>query len=177
MARIGPALPQMAGQSKILICLWAYYLTNWISVQLLLFLSEQMANIYDVKSSDLIRLAADRLKGKLDKPTYIDYVKTGSNKERIPQDPDFWYVRSASILRQVYLNGPIGVSRLRTRYGSRKGHVVHRMHHRRAGGSIIRDSLMGLEKLNYVKNTKGGRVITPQGRSFVDKICKELNNA
>jgi ribosomal protein S19E (S16A) len=26
-----------------------------------------------------------------------------------------------------------------------------------------------------VKNTKAGRVITPQGKSFVDKVCKELS--
>jgi small subunit ribosomal protein S19e len=135
-----------------------------------------MANIYDVKSSDVTRLAAERLKGKLKKPSYIDFVKSGANRERVPQDPDFWYVRSASILRQVYLNGPIGVSRLRTRYGSRKEHVVHKRHHRRAGGSIIRDALQELEKINYVKNTKKGRTITPQGKSFLDKIAKELNN-
>ncbi|MDE1811106.1 MAG: 40S ribosomal protein S19, partial [Candidatus Micrarchaeota archaeon] len=75
---------------------------------------------------------------------------------------------------QVYLNGPIGVSKLRTRYGSRKGHVVHRMHHVKAGGSIIRDSLMELEKAKLVKNTKEGRIITAQGKSFLDKACKEI---
>ncbi|MDE1870769.1 MAG: 30S ribosomal protein S19e [Candidatus Micrarchaeota archaeon] len=136
-----------------------------------------MANVYDVKSSDVVRLAAERLKGKIVKPSYVDFVKSGPNKERVPDDVDFFYVRSASILRQVYINGPIGVSRLRTRYGSRKEHVVHRRHHIRAGGSIIRDALQGLEKLNYVKNTRSGRIITPQGRSFMDKIAKELNNA
>ncbi|MGI0100208.1 MAG: 30S ribosomal protein S19e [Candidatus Micrarchaeaceae archaeon] len=136
-----------------------------------------MANLYDVKASDAVKLAADRLKGKIKKPDYVDYVKSGSNKERVPQDPDFWYMRSASVLRQVYLNGPIGVSRLRTRYGSRKEHVMHRRHHRMAGGSIIRDALQALEGLEYVKNTKEGRVITPKGKSFMDKIAKELNNA
>jgi len=136
-----------------------------------------MANVYDVKSSEVIRLAAERLKEKKMKvPYYVGFVKSGANRERVPQDPDFWYVRSASILRQVYLNGPIGVSKLRTRYGSRKEHVVHRRHHTKAGGSMIRDSFMELEKLGYVKNTKSGRIITPQGKSFMDKICKELNN-
>jgi small subunit ribosomal protein S19e len=139
-----------------------------------------MANIYDVKASDAIKLAAEGLKDKLPKPTYIDFVKSGANKERIPADPDFWYMRSASILRQVYLNGPIGVSRLRTRYGSRKEHVVHRRHHVRSGGSVIRDSLQGLEKIGFVKQAakgKKGRVITPAGKSFMDKIAKELNKS
>jgi small subunit ribosomal protein S19e len=138
-----------------------------------------MANIYDVKASEVIKLAAERLKDKIKRPSYIDFVKSGANKERVPQDSNFFYVRSASILRQVYLNGPIGVSRLRTRYGSRKEHVVHRRHHVKAGGSIIRDALQGLEKAGYIKQSAGldkGRVITAQGKSFMDKIAKELNN-
>ena len=133
-----------------------------------------MANVFDVKGSALVRLAAERLKSMVDKPVYVDYVKSGANKERVPSDPDFWYVRSASILRQVYLNGPIGVEKLRTRYGSRKEHTMHRRHHVKAGGSIIRDACQSLEKANLVKNTKGGRVITPKGKSFLDKIAKEV---
>ena len=133
-----------------------------------------MANIFDVKGSDLISRAAEQLKGKIKKPDYLNYVKSGSNKERPPLDPDFWYIRSASILRQVYVNGPVGVSTLRTRYGSAKTHSVHRKHHQKAGGSIIRDSLMALESINFVKKTKKGRVITPQGKSFLDKLSKEI---
>jgi len=37
--------------------------------------------------------------------------------------------------------------------------------------------MIELEKAKLVKSTKGGRVITPQGRSFLDKICKEINNS
>ncbi len=133
-----------------------------------------MSNVYDVKASELVKAAAAQLKGKITKPGYLNYVKSGANKERVPSDPDFWYMRSASILRQVYVNGPIGVSRLRTRYGSRKEHSVHRKHMVRAGGSVIRDSFQSLEKINFVKNTKGGRMITPQGRSFLDKIAKQI---
>jgi small subunit ribosomal protein S19e len=139
-----------------------------------------MANIYDVKAVDVVKIAAERLKEKIKKPSYVDYVKSGANKERVPADPDFFYVRSASILRQVYVNGPIGVSKLRTRYGSRQEHVVHRRHHVKSGGSVIRDALQGLEKAGYVKQSttaRKGRIITPQGRSFLDKIAKELNNA
>ncbi len=133
-----------------------------------------MANVYEVKSPELIRIASQKLKGMIKKPDYINYVKSGANRERPPMDPDFYFVRSASILRQVYLNGPVGVSTLRTRYGSRKEHVVHRRHHVMAGGSIIRDSLDALEMLKLVKRTKKGRVITPEGKSFLDKISNEI---
>ena len=136
-----------------------------------------MSNVYEVKAADLVKVASLRLKEKsLKKPGYVDFVKTGPSKERVPQDRDFWFTRSASILRQVYLNGPIGVSKLRTRYGGRKEHVVHKHHHMKAGGSIIRDALIELERLKLVKNTKEGRVITPQGKSFLDKISNELKD-
>ena len=133
-----------------------------------------MPNVYDVKASKLVGAVAAQLKDKIKKPEYINYVKSGANRERPPTDPDFWYVRGASVLRQVYINGPVGVSKLRTRYGSRKEHSVHRRHHVGAGGGIIRDLFQELERAQLVKSTKEGRVITPKGRSFVDKIAKGL---
>ncbi len=132
-----------------------------------------MANVYETKASTVIDAAAEKLKGKVKKPAYVDFVKSSAGRERAPISPDFWYVRCASILRKVYLNGPVGVSRLRTWYGNKKEHVIHRKHFMKAGGSIIRDALMELEKLNYVKTTKAGRIITPQGKSFLDKVCNE----
>ena len=78
-----------------------------------------MANIFEVKGDVLVRKVALRLKEqKIPKPAYVDYVKTSPSKERIPQDSDFWYFRCASVLRQVYINGPVGVSKLRTRFGT-----------------------------------------------------------
>ena len=133
-----------------------------------------MVNVYDVRASELVKAAAVQLRDKIKKPEYINYVKSGANRERTPNDPDFWYIRSASILRQVYVNGPVGVSRLRIRYGSRKEHVVHRRHATPAGGSIIRDALQSLEGINFVKRTKKGRVITPQGQAFLDSVSREI---
>lgn len=133
-----------------------------------------MSNIFDVKGSEVVKAAALGLKGKITKPDYLNYVKSGPNRERPPTDPDFWYTRSASILRQVYVNGPVGVSRLRTKYGSRKEHTMHKRHHMNAGGSIIRDALIALETIKFVKRTKKGRVITPEGKSFLDKVSNEV---
>lgn len=135
-----------------------------------------MANVYEVSAQELVREAAKRLKAVIKpQPEYLHYAKSGANKERQPQDPDFWYVRSASLLRYVYTSGPVGVSRLRTRYGSRKEHTVHRKHHMAAGGSIIQDSLNALEQASLVRKTKSGREITPKGRSFLDKISGEVS--
>ncbi len=134
-----------------------------------------MPNAYDVKASKLVIATAAKLKEMIQKPDYINYVKSGAHRERVPLSPDFWYMRGASILRQTYINGPIGVSRLRTRYGARKEHALHRKHHMKAGGSIIRDLFQSLESVDLVKKTKAGRVLTPKGRAFMDKIAKEIS--
>lgn len=134
-----------------------------------------MANVFDVDGSALIKKTSEMLKGKgMAKPEYIDFVKSGASRERVPSDPDFFYMRSASLLRQVYLNGPVGIARMRTRYGTRKLHTIHRHHHFRSGGSVIKDAFDSLEKLDYVKKTPKGRVITPAGKSFLDKISNEI---
>ncbi|MGC8652017.1 MAG: 30S ribosomal protein S19e [Candidatus Micrarchaeia archaeon] len=133
-----------------------------------------MSNVYDVKASELVKAVAEKLKPMIKKPAYVDIVKSGAGRERPPQDPDFWYIRAASILRLIYLNGPLGVSRLRTHYSKRQEHVVHKKHHIKAGGSIISDALKELENAKLVKSTKAGRVITQQGQSLLDKSSKEL---
>ncbi len=135
-----------------------------------------MTNLNDVKPEQLVAAASIKLKDVMTKPDYINFVKSGAGKERPPISPDFWFMRSASILRQVYINGPIGVSKLRTKYGNSKGHTVHRKHSVRAGGSIIRDIFQQLEKAELVKNTPSGRIITPKGMSFLDKVSREIKS-
>lgn len=134
-----------------------------------------MANVFEVDANTLIEKTATKLKtDKIAKPAYIDFVKSGPSKDRVPQSEDFWYIRCASILRQVYINGPIGVSKLRTRYGGRKGHRVRPHYHMRAGGSMIKDAFDALEKQGYIKKAKVGRVIAPKGKSLLDKISNEI---
>ncbi|EQD60615.1 Ribosomal protein S19e [mine drainage metagenome] len=134
-----------------------------------------MANVYEVNPQELVKATAAKLKEVIkEPPEYVHFVKSGAGRERPPQDVDFWYVRSASVLRQVYLNGPIGVSRLRVRYGNKKEHVVHRKHFTRAGGSVITDSLKALEAAGLVKTDTKGRTITPKGKSFLDKLSNTI---
>ncbi len=134
-----------------------------------------MSNIKEVDSSKLVSKTAEKLKGMdIKKPEYIDYVKSGAGKERVPSDPNFWYMRCASILRQTYLKGPIGVSKLRIRYGTRQRHLVHKHHTIKSGGSNIKDAFDALEKLGYVKKSKSGRILTQKGRSFLDKTAGEV---
>jgi small subunit ribosomal protein S19e len=81
-----------------------------------------MTTVYDVPPSRLIKSVSEELKKtkKITPPGWVQYAKTGPGTERPPMDPDWWYVRCASILRKLYENGPIGISRLSGVYGRKK---------------------------------------------------------
>ena len=142
-----------------------------------------MTTIYDVDANELILNAAKKL--KQDKlvapPTWAAFVKTGVHKERPPVDADWWYIRAAAILRTVYRQGPIGVSKLRTKFGGRQNTGYKPEHHYKGSGNIARKVLQQLEKSGLVKNEqKGqhkGRIITSKGKSFLDKISTEMSKA
>jgi len=142
-----------------------------------------MPTPYDVPADLLIERLAKYLKREVEEvrpPEWAIFVKTGSHAQRPPQDPDWWYVRCASLLRKLYLHGPIGVERLRSMYGGRKDRGHRPEHHRKAGGSIIRKALQQLEAAGLVQkvmNAKGhviGRALTPKGRSLLDRIATEV---
>ena len=111
-------------------------------------------------------------------PEWALYVKSGVAKIRVPEDPDFWYKRIGSILRQLYIRGVVGVSRLRTRYGSRKNRGMKPARFRKAGGKMIRLMLQQAEKAGLVEKidkSQHGRRLTVRGREFLDNIAKEIN--
>jgi len=142
-----------------------------------------MTTAYDVPTDVLIGKLSGYIKENIKEvtpPEWATYVKTGSHVERVPQVPDWWYVRTASLLRKLYMEGPIGVQRLRKEYGGRKRKGDAPAHHKKAGGSIIRTSLQQLEKAGLVdKVEKSGRVVSKKGRSLLDamstQIKKDLN--
>jgi len=133
---------------------------------------------YDVPPSILIERLARYLKDNVDAvrpPEWALYVKTGSHAERAPQDPDWWYTRCASLLRKVYINGPIGVEHLRSEYGGRKDRGTRREHARKGGGAIIRKALQQLERAGLIETIKGrGRVITSEGRKLLDSLSSDI---
>lgn len=137
-----------------------------------------MTTVYDVPADVLIERLTEYIKGNIREvkpPEWVAYVKTGSHVERLPQDPDWWYVRSASMLRKLYLKGPIGVSKLRKEYGGRKRRGVKPAHFRRAGGAIIRHILQQLEASGLIaKEDRKGRVISPKGRSLLDAMSVQI---
>jgi small subunit ribosomal protein S19e len=101
-------------------------------------------------------------------------VKTATFKELAPYDPDWFYVRAASVARHVYLRRSVGVGALRKAHGGRKNRGTRPGRHYDGSGSIERKVLQALEKIGVVQKKKGGgRAISKAGRRDLDRIAAE----
>ncbi|KAG2471948.1 MAG: 30S ribosomal protein S19e [Nitrosopumilales archaeon] len=135
-----------------------------------------MAKVHDVPADVLLRKLTDILKNEdIPAPSWASFVKTGSHADRPPHEKDWWHIRCASILRKIYLHGPIGINDLRKEFGGGKPVGYGAAHHRDAGGAIIRNAIHGLEKLGYVEKVeKKGRIVTKQGMQKLDRLATEI---
>ncbi len=135
-----------------------------------------MVTIYEANPNVLNEKAALELKKLIKAPEFSKYVKTGAGRERPPSDKDWYYNRAAAVLRSVYLKGPLGVNRLKVKYGNRKNVGVTGERVYNASGKIIRLILQQLEKAELIKQVekKGhkGRIITSKGKKFLDNLAK-----
>ncbi len=106
-------------------------------------------------------------------PEWARFVKTGVCKERPPSQKNWWYIRSASVLRKLYIGGPVGVARMRRRYGHRKRRGHKPEHRYPASGAVIREILQQLEKAGFVRSEKKkGRMLTAKGKLFLKDAAK-----
>lgn len=132
--------------------------------------------VYKIPSGEYNSKLADALKAmpEFEQPEWSLYVKTGISKIKPPQEKDFWFKRAASILRQIYTQGIVGVSRLRTRYGSKKNRGMKPERFKKGSGKIIRTILQQAEKAGLLeKVTEGkrfGRKLTDKGKELMENI-------
>ncbi|MFH1787339.1 MAG: 40S ribosomal protein S19 [archaeon] len=116
---------------------------------------------------------------EFEQPEWAGFVKSGPSRERPIEDPDFWYKRAASILRQIHKKEFVGVNRLRTKYGSKKNRGMKPEKFQRASGKIIRIILQQSDKAGLteiakeakgIRRKKPGRQLTEKGRKFIESI-------
>ncbi len=131
-----------------------------------------------VPADRLIHALAEYLKENIKEVSplpWSNFVKVGPHVERVPSQPNFWYIRCASLLRRIYLDGPVGVESLRSAYGGRTKKGMRREHFYKAGASSIRKPIQQLEHAGLVtKSGTRGRVLTDKGKSIVDRISYKL---
>lgn len=138
-----------------------------------------MVTALEVPADKLIDRLAKFLKENVPSvkpPQWALFVKTACYKEKVPEDPEWWFYRAASIMRKLYKSGePVGIETFRVIYGGRKNYGVAPEHFVKGSGNIVRKILQQLEREGLVKTIPGrGRVLTPQGRALLDKLAYEI---
>jgi small subunit ribosomal protein S19e len=133
---------------------------------------------YDIPASILIERLAKHLKEEVDAitpPAWTPFVKTGVHTQRPPVNPEWWFVRCASILRKIYVKGPIGIEKLRQEYGGRVDRGARPEHAGKGSGAIARNVVQQLQAAGLVEPQRNdGRVVTSEGRQLLDRISTEL---
>lgn len=121
-------------------------------------------------------------------PDWGQFVKTAVDRERPPTQTDWWYLRTAAILRKVARNGPVGVTHLAQAFGGKKDNGVMPNTPGVASRHIIRTALQQLEEAGLVEKVPtrevetdegkvqlyAGRRITPAGQKLVDNVAHSV---
>jgi small subunit ribosomal protein S19e len=135
-------------------------------------------SIYNIEPFKLIKVLSEKLKEypEIKPPSGSEFWKSAFYKELAPLDQEnFWYIRSASILRKVWKFGPIGVNRMRKKYGGRNRRGSKPNHSAKGSGKIIRLSMQQLEDAKLLeKIDKGGRKISPEGNSLLERTAHQI---
>lgn len=131
----------------------------------------------DVDQDKIVDGVATFLKksGKLKVPENMDIVKTAKFKDLAPMDPDWFYIRCASILRRLYHRSPAGIGAIKKIYGGRQRKGVCPPHFCRADGCVARKAIQALENIKLVeKHPDGGRKLSSQGQRDLDRIAAQI---
>jgi small subunit ribosomal protein S19e len=136
-----------------------------------------MTHPNDVPASALLPKLATELKSRqaVVPPPWAAFAKTGVHKQRAPTQPDWWYLRSASVLRKIYVRGDIGIERLSAEYGGKRDRGSAPYHARRGSRAVLREIVQQLEKSGLVQPYKTrGRRVSAAGQKLLDTVSRDL---
>jgi len=136
-----------------------------------------MSSVKDVCQQQFVVGFADFLKksGKMQVPEWADLIKLSRFNEQGPHNPDWYFVRAASVARHLYIRAPAGVGAFTKIYGARKRNGSAPSHFMRSSQSVSRRVLQSLEEMSLVeKDSNGGRKLTSQGRRDMDRIAAQI---
>ncbi len=136
-----------------------------------------MVTVYDVPPEKLILKTAEKLKQieSIEPPEWAEFTKTGRHTEKAPTQEDWWYTRAASVLRKIYVKGPMGSSRLAEEYGGFADRGAKPNKAVKGSRNIARKCLMQLEAAGLLTpSDKEGRGISSKGMSVLDNAAKEV---
>ncbi len=135
---------------------------------------------YQMKDAEhglIVEKLAEKLKETVKAPEWAGFVKTGHGKQRPPARSDWWNIRSAAVLLSVQKLGPVGVSKLSVKYGTKKNRGVKPEMATPGSRNVLRKILQQLEQGRLIKQAeKGvhkGRIVTNEGNRLIIEASKE----
>lgn len=100
-------------------------------------------------------------------PQDYDIIKTGESRELAPSDDDWYYMRAASIVRQIAKKGGVTSEFLAEKYGSRKNRGCRPSKyvpaHREIGDSVLEN----LKNMGWINPANSKDMLTEQGKTVV----------
>ncbi|KAL7253505.1 hypothetical protein ACSBR1_007942 [Camellia fascicularis] len=108
-------------------------------------------------------------------PHWTDIVKTGRFKELAPYDPNWYYIRAASMSRKIYLRQGLGVGAFQRIYGGSKRNGSRPPHFCKSSGAVARHILQQLQTMNIIDiDVKSWRRITSSGQRDLDRVAGRI---
>ena len=135
------------------------------------------ASIRDAPSWRWIKAVAKHFKneGKLFVPNCTELIKSSFGRDRAPQNPDWYYIRTAAVLRRVYLRPGSGAGGLSKKYGIKQNRGSQPELATKGCRGLLRSCLQGLERMKLLEKGKNqGRVMTSSGRKLCDTIAHSV---
>lgn len=136
-----------------------------------------MTTVYDVPPGRLIKDMAEAIRSeyKLAPPEWVENVRTGCHTEVEPVEENWWHLRTAAVLRKIYIKGPVGCDRLADMFGGPRDRGAKPNRAVSGSRSIIRDILKQFDGAGLTVNIPGkGRKITPRGVSICNKSAHRV---
>ena len=144
-----------------------------------------MTTYHDVPADLLIGELSARLSevDSINPPEWSKIVKTGTHRERPPAQDNWWYIRSAAVLRKVGKLGPIGANHMVQHFGGPKDRGV-KPNRAVAGSRNISRTVMqqlttaGLiqSKMSLSGTVNHGKVLTPAGQKMLDSVAHSVRD-
>ena len=144
-----------------------------------------MTTYHDVPADLLIGELSARLSevDSINPPEWSKIVKTGTHRERPPAQDNWWFIRSAAVLRKVGKLGPIGANHMAQHFGGPKDRGV-KPNRAVAGSRNISRTVMqqlttaGLiqSKMNLSGTVNHGKVLTPAGQKMLDSVAHAVRD-
>ncbi len=137
-----------------------------------------MVTVRDVPADKLINSLKEKLKQvkEVQPLPWSYFVKSGVHRQRPPEQEDFWYIRTASVLRRIYLDGSVGTERLKSYFGGRKKRGVKPARFRKASGNMIRKILQQLGTAGLIEKVdRKGRRVTNKGQKLLNNTAYEVS--